>query len=81
MVICVVFPLLLFVSSLLCLRHQSGSKVRQSDSVHKLVDEDGNVVLVVCDMQDTQNYNCCIINEVAENSSNCQVTAGFFLGS
>ena len=65
----------------MCLRHQSGSKVRQSDSVHKSVDEDGNVVLVVCDVQDTCSYNCCIINEVAENSSNCQVTAGFFLGS
>ena len=48
--------------------------MRQSDSVHKLIDEDGNVVLVVCDVRDSQNYNCCIINEVAENSSNCQVT-------
>ena len=53
--------------------HQAGAKVRQCDTVHKQVDEDGNVVLVVADLEHGSSYNCSIINEIAENSTSCQV--------
>ena len=56
-------------------RHESGSKLRQNSSTHKLVDDDGNVVLVVCNATDSNFYNCSIINEIAENSTTCQVTS------
>ena len=54
-------------------RHESGSKLRQNSSTHKLVDDDGNVVLVVCNATNSNLYNCSIINEIAENSTSCQV--------
>ena len=54
-------------------RHESGSKLRQNSSTHKLVDDDGNVVLVVCNATNSNFYNCSIINEIAENSTSCQV--------
>ena len=54
-------------------RHESGSKLRQNSSTHKLVDDDGNVVLVVCDVDKSNFYSCSIINEIAENSTTCQV--------
>merc|ERR1719270_650500 len=53
--------------------HESGSKLRQNSSTHKLVDDDGNVVLVVCDVDKSNFYACSIINEIAENSTTCQV--------
>ena len=53
--------------------HQSGSKLRQDSSTHKLVDEDGNIVLVVINAQKSHGYSCSILNEIAENSSSCQV--------
>ncbi len=34
------------------LRHQSGSKLRLRESDYKIVDEDGNVLLVLADMQE-----------------------------
>jgi hypothetical protein len=37
------------------------------------VDDDGNVVLVVCNLTASHTYNCTIINEVAENSTSCHV--------
>jgi len=53
--------------------HQSGSKIRLRETDYKLVDDDGNVILVIADMQTSQSYNCGIINEIAENSTGCQV--------
>merc|ERR1711892_1245807 len=53
--------------------HKSGSKIRLKESDYKLIDEDGNVVLVLTDLQRSQNFNCTIMNEIAENSTACQV--------
>ena len=54
-------------------RHQSGSKIRLKESDFKLIDDDGNVVLVLFEVQKSQSFNCTIMNEIAENSTACQV--------
>ena len=46
--------------------------MRETD--HKLIDDDGNVILVIANIQESNSFNCSIINEIAENSTNCMVT-------
>ena len=67
------FTHILSFSTISSLRHQSGCKIRLKESDFKLIDEDGNVILVLTDVQKSQNFNCTIMNEIAENSTACQV--------
>jgi len=53
--------------------HQSGSRIRLREMDYKLIDEDGNVILVLFEVQQSQSFNCTIMNEIAENCSSCQV--------
>ena len=53
--------------------HRSGSKIRLREDDYKLVDDDGNVLLVMSNVQDNHSYTCTIINEIAENLTSCQV--------
>ena len=55
-------------------RHESGSKIRLRETDYKIVDEDGNVILVIANATETNSYSCTIINEIAENSTSCLVT-------
>ena len=54
-------------------RHQSGSKIRLKEDDYKLIDDDGNVVLVLTNVKNSHNFSCTIMNEIAENSTSCQV--------
>jgi hypothetical protein len=47
--------------------------VRLTESDHKIVDDDGNVVLVLTNVEEEASYTCSIINEVAENTTTCIV--------
>ena len=67
------FTLTFLFSTFFSFRHQSGCKIRLKESDFKLIDEDGNVILVLTDVQKSQNFNCTIMNEIAENSTACQV--------
>ena len=58
----------------LTFRHASGAKVRLKESDFRLIDEDGNVVLVLSNVEQDAAYTCSIINEVAENTTTCAVT-------
>jgi hypothetical protein len=50
-------------------RHESGAKIRLRECDYKLIDEDGNVILVLEEVTDSHHYSCSIINEIAENST------------
>jgi hypothetical protein len=50
-------------------RHESGAKIRLRECDYKLIDEDGNVILVLAEVTDSHHYSCSIINEIAENST------------
>ena len=39
----------------------------------QVVDDDGNAVLVLSDVEAGASYSCTVINEIAENSTSCQV--------
>jgi len=54
--------------------HQSGGKIRLTESDFKLIDEDGNIVLVLTEVTDSHAYSCSIMNEIAENSTSCTVS-------
>lgn len=53
--------------------HRSGSKIRLRENDFKTIDDDGNVILVVSEVDDNDSYTCTIINEIAENLTSCQV--------
>ena len=53
--------------------HKSGSKIRLGKDDYKMVDDDGNVILVLSDVEDNHSYSCTILNEIAENLTTCQV--------
>ncbi len=50
-------------------RHESGSKIRLRECDYKLIDDDGNVILVLAEVSETHHYSCSIVNEIAENST------------
>ena len=53
--------------------HRSGAKIRLTEKDFKMIDEDGNVVLVLSDVRESCSVTCTIINEIAENLTSCQV--------
>ena len=54
--------------------HRSGAKIRLRETDFKMIDDDGNVILVLSEVEDNDSFTCTIINEVAENLTSCQVT-------
>ena len=42
----------------------------------QLIDEDGNVLLVLAEVEENHTYSCSIINEIAENCTSCQESFG-----
>ena len=53
--------------------HKSGSKIRLREDDFKIVDDDGNVILVLTNVEDNHTFTCTIINEIAENLTSCKV--------
>ena len=53
--------------------HRDGTKIRLTENDFKTLDEDGNVILVLSDVRESQSFSCTIINEIAENLTSCQV--------
>ena len=48
--------------------------IRLRETDFKMIDDDGNVILVLSEVEDNDSFTCTIINEVAENLTSCQVT-------